>query len=317
MLDCVHSVVHQRDAATQLILVDNGSSDGSIDQVLEICCDVIVVSNDSNHGFGRACNQGAREAQADYLLFLNTDVVLGDGSIASLVAAAQSSGCRIVQARSYRQDGEADSTGKAITSWGFLLPSPSAPKVSGVVPIFAADGACMLVERECFEQLGGFEESYFAYFEDIDLCWKARTRGWEVGLAPDAEVVHAGQATTRRILKPHQAAFLSYRNRLRSVIANPEPRTLCRMLPLQVLGMAVAGLTFAGMRRWRESAGILLAMLWPLAHVREVLQQRSSVQSARQVPDELVFRPHLVRRMTPKLAVRLLRGSLRRWRGWS
>jgi len=314
LIECVKSVVEQGLDDLELILVDNGSDDGSVEHVATLHPNVKFVTNESNRGFAFACNQGAKLSTGEYLLFLNSDVILGPGCIEGLLSAAKSSNCQILQPISYRLDGTLDSAGKAITNWGFLLPADPGP--GPVVSIFAADGACMLVERECFEHLGGFAESYFAYFEDTDLCWRSRMMGWGVGLATEVSVTHYGQATTRRVLTPGTAAFLSYRNRLRSVFANPSRSRLARLLPLHLAGMAGAALAFSARGQLGEAMGVLRALGWPLIHLSEALSQRRFSQEARVVSDERIFRPGLVKPMTLPLALRLLLGSLRRWKQW-
>jgi GT2 family glycosyltransferase len=314
LVECVKSVVEQRLDDLELILVDNGSDDGSVKHAAALHPNVRIVINESNRGYAAACNQGARVAEGTHLLFLNDDVALGAECIKGLLAAAQSSECRILQPVSYRMDGALDSAGKAITDWGFLLPADPGPEP--VASIFAADGACMLVDREPFELLGGFVESYFAYFEDSDLCWRARMKGWEVGLARQASVTHHGQATTRRVLTPGTAAFLSYRNRLRSVIANPSRSRLAGLLPLHVAGLLGAAVAFSVRGRLGEASGVLRALVWPLINLSEAVEQRRSSQRARTVSDELIFRQGLVKPMTLRLAIGLLSGSLQRWKRW-
>ncbi len=310
---CVRSVADQGQDGVELIIVDNGSTDGSVEEAAAIVPATRVIRNEANRGFAPACNQGARESNRDWILFLNSDAELSVGAIRKLTESAQSLGAAIIQPMILDQEGMPDSAGDLFTRSGFMWHLTDRPQ--GSRPLFSIKGACMLVERKVFEELGGFDDSYFAYFEETDLCWRARMNGHRVFVDPNVEVRHVGGFTTRRILAPERIYHLSFRNRLRSVIANPSPASLVFMLPLHLIGCLGTILTFALRGQAQIAVAIAKAIVWPLAHLPEMRAQRQRRQSKRRVSDAQVFAPDVTVGLTAARAMRLLKGTLGRWTG--
>lgn len=314
VLGAVRSVFDQSGPSFEVILVDNGSTDGSPDDVVREFGVVRVLRNAHNTGFAPACNQGASEARARYLLFLNNDAVLPPRAIADLVAAAdRDAAAAIWQPLIVSEDGGVESGGTQITRAGFLWPLTDEVG-AGPYPVFSATAACMLVRRKVFEALGGFPASYFAYFEDADLCWRARMAGWEVRIVPRIRVPHGRGTTTRRIFEPSQIYYLGYRNRLRSLLANPARGTRLYLVPLQVVSCLLISLGFCAALRFGPAYAVLRALAWPLANVRDVREARRRAQAARSCPDTEVFRRDLMIPLTPRRAWELFSGNLGRWR---
>lgn len=206
---------------SELIVVDNASSDGSLglleaSEIREM--PLRVVKNLENRGFGAACNQGAALAGGRHLLFINPDCRMAGGALARLTAVLEShpdagmAGPLILNAdgseqrgcRRYLPDprralmrvlglGKPDAAGRvaAFDLAGTPLPAGSAE-------VEAISGACMLVRSEAFEELDGWDEGYFLHCEDLDLCLRIGRAGFKVIFVPDAVVNHAQGASSRR-----------------------------------------------------------------------------------------------------------------------
>lgn len=300
-------------AATQLIVVDNGSRDDSPHAAGRLYPDARIIRNERNEGFAEACNRGAAAAAGRYVLFINNDARLDAGALEALIEAAERDPSGAVwQPLILFEDGSIESAGDLFTRTGFLW-HLRAPLAAEPYPVFAAMGACMLVRREVFLAIGGFVGSYFAYFEEADLCWRARLAGWEVRVVPGARVMHRSGTTSARILRPEQIYYLSYRNRLRSVLANTGARTLARVLPVHIGASLAIALGFLGAGRAAPALALLRALVWPLVSLGAVRGARRSVQGTRKVSDGELLRPELVVRLTPRRAAELFRGNLRRW----
>lgn len=310
---CVASMAGPDADDIELILVDNGSHDDSVAQCREILSNTIVIRNDQNLGFAPACNQGARAATKQWLLFLNSDAELQPGAIGKLVASANSLGAAILQPMIEDASGAPDSAGDLFTRWGFMWHLANRP--SGVRPIFSVKGACMLVDRRVFEELGGFRDPYFAYFEETDLCWRARMAGHKIFSDPSIAVRHIGGHTTSHIFKPQEIYYLSFRNRLRSILSNPSTLSLLAVLPLHLIGCLGTIVSFALKGRSDVAIGIAKGLLWPLTHLSEVRAQRQASQLQRRVPDSQVFSTDVSMKMTSSMALHLLSGTLSRWTG--
>ena len=193
LLNQTLSAVQDTAPEVEVIVVDNGSTDETFDVCEKHGVDIIV--NDTNLGFAVACNQGARAATTDRVLFLNNDTVPQPGW---LTAMNRHRPC-IVGAALYYPDGRPQHTGVflrhdpqgRIEAYNRTLPAPSA-----LVP--AVTGAALLIDRTLFDQLDGFDEGFVNGYEDVDLCLRARQRGVDVAFAADATVVHLESQTEGR-----------------------------------------------------------------------------------------------------------------------
>ena len=304
----------------RVILVDNGSADRSIEVARETLPDIEVIALPSNEGFVGACNRGARESdpESELLLFLNTDVTLTPNCLDELVdRAAEEPHAAVWQPKLMRADGSGwDSAGSFFTTTGFLWHDAfeDAPEDASEHPrdIFAAKGACFLVRREPFFAVGGFDESFFAYFEETDLCWRLQLAGWGVRYLPVCCAYHEVGATTTRHLRAARIDFLSFRNRIVSIVKNAEAGTLAIVLPLHLVAClgAAAALTVRG--RWRSGLAILRAIAVATTSYPELRARRQATQALRTRKDA-AFLPAVTRRMTPSRAARLLTAYLPRW----
>ncbi len=197
-------------------VVDNGSTDGSVERA-RAHHGVEVVEAGRNRGYGGAANLGVASTQEDWVLVVNPDIAFEPGAVDALFAVAArwpragALGPRIHTAEGmlYPSARELPSLGRGIGHAAFGWVWPSNPwtaayrrekgvPVEGVVGWLS--GACLLLRREAFEEVHGFDEDYFMYFEDTDLCRRLAEAGWDVVYAPSATVVHHGGHATKRNL---------------------------------------------------------------------------------------------------------------------
>lgn len=193
-------------------VVDNASADGSVAVARRLGADlsrIRVVANQDNRGFARACNQGMSESEARYVLLLNPDTECPPDSLARLLRAAdERPGAGILGSKLLNSDGSVQTSIRRFPSFwnqlGIML------KLHNIFPslfrrYFARDlsleveqdadqvmGACFLVRREVIEQIGGLDERYFIWFEEVDYCRMARDAGWSVRYVPSVSVTHHG-----------------------------------------------------------------------------------------------------------------------------
>lgn len=220
------------DAVDELLLLDNASVDGMPDAVeREHAGDprVQVIRNDRNLGFGAAMNRGAKRARGDHLLLLNPDCLLAPGDVASLLKTLRAEPLAgLIGAVVCAADGTPDPasrrrdpllrralntlTGRAAheasdpACAGIAVPGPMP---TGVEQEEAVSGALMLLPRDVFDALGGFDEGYFLHCEDLDLCRRVRDAGYRVLLAGGVHVGHAKGSSSR-----HRPVFVSrYKHR--------------------------------------------------------------------------------------------------------
>ncbi len=202
---CIEALAATVDAGdpVEFVVVDNGSTDGTPAFLATLSGDVVLVRNTGNLGFAAACNQGARVARGESILFLNNDTVPQPGWLRALVTAAEEENAAICGARLLYPDGRVQHAGIAFDRRGVGyhifngLPKDD-PAVSKRRPFQAVTAACMLVRRSLFEELGGFDEGYRNGFEDVDFCLRARQTGHRVLYAPESVVVHHEESTEGR-----------------------------------------------------------------------------------------------------------------------
>ncbi len=193
------------DTPYEVIVVDNGSTDRTA-QVLAEREWVREVRNTENRGFAIACNQGARAARGELVLFLNNDTIPRAGWLDALVAALdRDPGAGVAGAKLLYPNGRVQHAGIAISH---AVDAPALiyrgidgddPKVNRRRSLRAVTGACLLIRAELLRELGGFDEGYRNSFEDADLCLRAVERGWGVLYEPASVVVHLESQTPGRI----------------------------------------------------------------------------------------------------------------------
>jgi N-acetylglucosaminyl-diphospho-decaprenol L-rhamnosyltransferase len=220
LADCLRSVHASagRVVLGHVAVVDNASSDDSLARARPWLDrpEFVVVRNRSNAGFAAASNQGARLGQAPLILFLNPDASVLEDTLARVVAFFGSPAARTVGicgGQVLDEAGHPDISGGPfptprlllgqVTGLSRVLPSVFPAKhvvhraASG--PMDHVIGAFLVVRRDLFEQLGGFDERYFLYYEEVDLCLRARALGWATYHLADVEVVHAGRVSSSQI----------------------------------------------------------------------------------------------------------------------
>jgi N-acetylglucosaminyl-diphospho-decaprenol L-rhamnosyltransferase len=252
---CLGSLSDQLDVTVDVTVVDNCSSDQSAAVARERGARVIV--NSANRGFAAAVNQGLREGSAGWVLILNPDARIEPGGVRAMLGAAtrgrrvgcvgpkttDPSGATYPSARSF--PGIATALVHGIL--GAVWPGNPATKryhamtgASGEADqVDWVSGCCMLLPREAWDDVHGFDERYFMYVEDMDLCFRLRKAGWRTEFEPAATIMHVGGRSSRRrpvrsIYHHHRGAILFY---WRSAAAWHRPVTG----PLATIALVVRG----------------------------------------------------------------------------
>jgi N-acetylglucosaminyl-diphospho-decaprenol L-rhamnosyltransferase len=198
--------------ATDTIVVDNGSTDGTASMVRQRFPWVSLICNETNGGFAKAANQGVRASAAPYALVLNSDARLLPGTISAMLHIVESQpDAGIVGPQLRNPDGTFQASyarfptlgqqllvlsGLGRLIFGAYYPSRGPEEEKGPRPVDWVSGACMLVRRAAFDAVGGFDESYFMYAEEMDLCYRLRTVGWQTWYHPAATAIHIGGASS-------------------------------------------------------------------------------------------------------------------------
>jgi len=272
----------------ETLLVDNASSDGSLDFVRQRFPAVRAIELGTNVGFAAGNNAGARAARGRFLVFLNNDTIVATDWLSRLLVAVDGpSPFALATSRIVRLDDPStvDSAGDGYLRAGGAYKHGHGRPVDGYAvsrEVFGACGAAFIVRREVFDELGGFDESFFMVYEDVDLSYRARLRGYRCWYAADASVRHAGSATLGR-LSP-DAVFYGQRNLEWTWIKNTPPRLLWRTFPGHVLYSVTGLLHYAKTGRLGPA---LRGKLAALALLPSVLRSRRRTQSSARASAEI------------------------------
>ena len=205
----------------EVILVDNGSSDGSLSYLQKEHPWVRVVALKENTGFARAVNLGVAESRGRYVVLLNNDTEAEEDFLSELVAGMErhpgafAGGARMM-AFTNREAGLLDDAGNyyCVLGWAFARgKGKPAQLFQTEEEIFSACAGAAIYRRDLLEGIGGFDENHFAYLEDVDLCYRARLYGYSCWYLPKAVVYHVGSGTTGSRYNPLKVR-LSSRNNL-------------------------------------------------------------------------------------------------------
>jgi GT2 family glycosyltransferase len=230
---CLAALTDPPTLPLQVIVVDNASTDGSVASVRRHHAQALVLENAENLGFARAANRGLREARTPYVLFLNSDAEIRPPDLKILVSFLEERpGVGVVGPRTRSGDGTIQvSTGPSLTpfrEWAQRRLVRGVRRRSRAALKWAEEhyrhehepawvsGACLLARREALLAVGGFDEAFFLYEEDVDLCVRVRRAGWRIRFTPAAEALHhlgrsMAKAGTRPELEYHKSHLLYYR----------------------------------------------------------------------------------------------------------
>jgi GT2 family glycosyltransferase len=298
---CLAALRRQRFRDFETIVVDDASANGTAELVRGRFPEVRVVELTTRVGFGAAVNAGAGVARGDYIAILNDDAEPSAGWLEELVACAErhpraaSIACKVLRGdEPSRIDGAGDSLTFSLKAHRRGLGERDTGQYEVEEQVFSASGTACLWRTSAFRELGGFDESFFAYYEDVDLGFRARLAGFECWYAPRAVALHEGGGTTRADWERFEALY-SVRNRWSTIVKNAPSAWLLARLPEIVAGEALwlgrALVLGQGTLTLRAYGGVLRSR-------RRLLRQRRELQhAARASYREL--RPLVHRRLPP------------------
>jgi len=226
---CLDSLLKVNYDNFEIILVDNNSTDGSVEFITKNYPSLIIIKLDSNKGFAEPNNVAAKISKGKYLLFLNNDTVVTPNFISEMVKVMETDKkIAICQSLLLKPDGSVDSSGDFIDHLGVVYNSKT--EIDEIREVSSARGASMLVRSDIFEKLDGFDQKFFVTFEDVDLCWRSWILGYRVLIIPTSIVYHEGGITIKKIKS--EIAFHGFKNQLAMKITNFEPILAMRNMML-------------------------------------------------------------------------------------
>jgi GT2 family glycosyltransferase len=285
---CLRSLREQLFRDFETVVVDSGSEDGSVEFVRREFPEVRVIELGENLGFSAAANAGIRASRSEYVVLLNSDTEQDSDWLAALVRAAEAcpeAGLFASKLVDFRERHVLDGAGDALRRSGlpYRLGHGETDRGQFDRPafVFGACAAAALYRRSMLEEIGLFDEAFFAYCEDGDLSFRAQLAGYRCLYVPDAVVYHAGSASTGG-KRSATATRLGTRNGINLLVKNLPAPLLWRFLPYFLAGQLVRFLICAA------SPSTLRAHLQGLAEavrmLPEMREKRREVQAGRRVP---------------------------------
>lgn len=278
---CLDSLKYQTFSHFQTIVVDNASHDGSADGIEERFPGVEVIRLEKNIGFAAANNLAVERSEGcRWVALLNPDAFAEPDWLLNLhIAAERNSRYNFFGSymKQYGSSGHLDGTGDIYHLCGLAwrrdhgMPEDQTPRSMG--EIFSPCAAAAMYRRDIFLDVGGFDEKFFCYFEDVDLAFRLRLLGYRCLYVPNAKVEHVGSATTGR--RSDFAVYYGHRNMVWTYVKNMPSSLFWYGLPQHVLTNVVVLLRFS----LTGQAGVIFKAKWDaLLGLKKIIEQRRLVQ---------------------------------------
>lgn len=281
---CLCSLRAQTFRDFEVIVVDNGSTDGSIDYVRSKFPDVRLICQGRNSGFAAASNAGIAASQGEFVVFLNNDTETDPSWLEELLSTIQSRpdiGFCASKILFFDDRNRIDSAGDELSSNGVVQKRGHRKPDVGfdqLQPIFSACGGAALFRRSVLDDIGGFDEDFFLIFEDADLSFRAQLAGYSGLFVPTARIYHKGNASIGTLSDTY--VYYGHRNLEFVYLQNMPTALLLRSLPAHLLYDVLAMFYFASRRRLKPFLRAKAAVIRALP---TILKKRARIQRGRKI----------------------------------
>jgi GT2 family glycosyltransferase len=316
LTDCLDSLSQQTHQNFEIVLVDNASKDDSIEFVEKNYPQVIVIRNHANLGFASGNNAALGTIKGDLVLLLNNDTRAPADYLEKFVRAFDEiPNLGAVQSKIVLlgTPDRLDSCGSFWTRTTILYhygvgKEQSLEKYNKPFPVFTNKGASMLIRRDLIDKIGLFDDDFWCYYEETDFCHRVWLAGYECWYYPKAVIFHAMGGTSLDVDNSY-IQFHNYKNKLLSLLKNIQWRSLVTIVPIHLSSDILISIVWLLGMKFKHFSIIYKAIWWNLAHLRETLEKRRTIQSMRKISDKQIF---LRVQKNPKFAyyIFLFRGNL-------
>lgn len=283
----------------EVIILDNGSTDGSFDFLKSNFPEFIIFKNETNAGFSKGCNIGAQLASGDYLLFLANDMEVDSNLIKEMVKTIESDPTiGVCGSKTLKLDVNSkrtkiiDNIGGELDTLCFAVPRGAneidKAQLDFETPVFFAYGCPSLIKHDVFDKIGGFDPEYFALYEDIDICWRTKLIGYKIVVNPSAISYHKGSVTVRSLFDRQEIRFLAEKNILRTLLKNYSTSTLIKILPQYIAILSGEMVFYLSIRRVDMALALVKSVVWNITHIKSALYLRARIQKIRVVSDDVI-----------------------------
>ena len=282
----------------EVCVADNGSTDESVSWLKTHCPDVRLIVLDKNYGFAEGYNRALQQVESEYVVLLNSDVEVTPHWLEPLVeymdahpeVAACQPKIRAEQNRSYFE--YAGAAGGYFDKYGypfcrgriFHVVEKDQGQYDTVQPVFWATGAALFIRLKDYGEMGGLDGRFFAHMEEIDLCWRLRSRGRGIVCIPQSVVYHVGAATLKK--ENPRKTFLNFRNNLLMLYKNLSEKDLEHVMFVRGVLDGVAALVFL-LKGEKEAAKAVLQARKEFKRIRSDFESSRQENLAKAVADTI------------------------------
>lgn len=299
----------------EIIVVDNGSRDSSVEFLKAYYPEAVLIQNEKNLGFAEPNNQGYRRASGEYILLLNNDTEVKEGFLEILVERIESDeSIGIVQPKiiPWEAREKVQVVGSYLLWSGFLYHhgwNKLENDFNKPEMIFSACGAAILIKREVIEKVGLFDGDYFAYVEETDFCWRVWLAGYTIWYEPRSVIYHKGAATSSLLAKPF-VEYHSFKNRLCALLKNVGWRRLLVILPIHLSFCGAFIVLLLLKRKYEHARALLNSLGWNVKQLPLTLKKRSMVQTRMRTMSDRELFPLIMRHVRFPYYFHLAKGTL-------
>ncbi|MBU1032039.1 glycosyltransferase family 2 protein [Patescibacteria group bacterium] len=290
---CLSSLKNQTLKNFEVMVVDNGSKDGSLEYLKENFPEVRLIELEKNYGFAKAVNEGIKTARSKYLILLNNDTEADKNYLKFLVEAARmhpEAGFIAAKMLNFQRRNIIDSAGDAVDivghSYNIGLGKKDGPEFNKEGYVFLATAGGSLFKREVFDKVGLFDEDYGTYMEDIDLCLRAQIQGFKGWYTPYAVLYHMRKATSSKIIA--KSEYWHFRNMTQNIIKDYPNALFWRDFNWLKILMVNINTVWYMIKKgliWQA----FLAETYILLNLPKLLQKRSKIQKSKVVSDDYII----------------------------
>lgn len=276
----------------KVVLIDNASTDDSVDFMRQNYPEAEIIQLEKNHGFAGGYTIGLRGVKADYFVLLNSDVevprnwikpVIDIMEADKMIAVAQP---KMLSYREGHMFEYAGASGGFIDAFGYPFCRgrifDSCEKDEGQYndtrEIFWASGAALFIKSPIWEEIGGLDPDFFAHMEEIDLCWRLKNRGYKIVIVPQSYVYHVGGGTLSR--ENPRKTMLNFRNNLICLFKNMGTGELLWKIPVKLVLDGIAGAMYFFTGKWSSTLAIVRAHFFFYRHLFYWIGKRKQTRAS-------------------------------------
>jgi len=296
---CFDSLVDQTYKNFEVIFVDNNSVDDSIEFLEKNYSDKInlkIVKSDKNLGFAGGNNLGYENSDGEYVILLNNDTCVEKKYLENFTKAFSeipNLGCAQSKIILMNDKQKLDVVGSYWTSSSFLYhfgfyKNQEEERYNEVIPVFSNKGASIILRREIIEKIGLFDNDFWCYYEETDLCNRLWSAGYECWYYPKAVCYHANGGTSLTFGNDF-IQFHNFKNKLLSFLKNFEIITLIKIIPVYLLINILLSIFWLFQGKFKHFMAIYRAIFWNIKNIKTTLEKRKIIKNLRTKKDKEIF----------------------------